>query len=397
MINLSFMRFVIWTTLLQKISGFEFRRNNQAIRHFTRSVLRERQQQIFQMTDNMTAVVQLPPNVRPPKKFVPVPYQYHEEITVDIEDLTNEGDGIARDKGWVVMVPLVLPGERVVVRIYKNHAKFSEADLVRVVNPSPDRVTPLCPYFSECGGCQYQHMTIEAQRKWKRNQVKSLLEKIGQIYDVNVNDVVGTTDYLYGYRTKLTPHYDSPKSSESIKIGFQKRGTRNVIDIEQCIIATPPINNKYNEFRTSFLSELNDMKLPKRGATLLFRECEEGVETDARKIITQKVKDINFKFKAGEFFQNNAYVLPLMIDHVLKWANGHNCTHFIDTYCGSGLFALTAASDFQTVIGIEVSDLAVTAARNTAELNKKTNVHFVCGSAEKIFERVQHFPPSQTV
>jgi tRNA (uracil-5-)-methyltransferase len=117
--------------------------------------------------------------------------------------------------------------------------------LVEVISSSPDRVIPPCEYFESCGGCQYQHMSIDAQRNLKKNQVEELLLKLGGLENIKVNDVVGTSD-LYGYRTKITPHYNVPYRNDNLKndlkIGFQKRGTRIMIDIEQCMIATPKIN-----------------------------------------------------------------------------------------------------------------------------------------------------------
>jgi 23S rRNA (uracil1939-C5)-methyltransferase/tRNA (uracil-5-)-methyltransferase len=128
----------------------------------------------------------------------------------------------------------------------------------------------------------------------------------------------------------------------------------------------------------------------------LFRDCEEGVETNHKQIISQKVGDVIFKFKAGEFFQNNAFALPLMVDHVINEASKTNCTHLIDTYCGSGLFAVSLAKSFETVYGVEVSDLAVTAAKANAILNDVKNAQFICGMSEQIFKKVSHFPRDST-
>ena len=336
-----------------------------------------------------------------PKKFSAFPFQYHEELIVTIEDVTNLGLGVARAKiadgqSWVVMVPLVLPGETVKVSIHRNNKNYSEADLVEVLEPSQDRVMPLCKYFSECGGCQYQHMSIDAQRMWKREQVSSLLEKIGGIENVEVDQAIGTSDHLYGYRAKLTPHYNAPRSSNDLKVGFQKRGTRIIVDIDKCVIATPDINNKYANIRST-LNEAVKLKLPKNGATLLFRECDEGIITDQRASVSHTLGDIKFYFKAGEFFQNNYHVLPLLVDYVVQVAQGDGCNRLIDAYCGSGLFALSASKYFESVSGVEVSEIAVNAAIETAKLNGITNSEFLCGSSENIFSKVSHLPADQTV
>ena len=88
---------------------------------------------------------QSPSHSTPPKHFIPTPFAYHETLELDIQTLTNEGRGIGRHNDWAVMVPFVIPGERVRVRIFRNHKNYSEADLVEVLTPSPQRVQPRCP------------------------------------------------------------------------------------------------------------------------------------------------------------------------------------------------------------------------------------------------------------
>lgn len=346
-------------------------------------------------------------------KFKPFPFEYHTELRIEIEDITNLGIGIGRvclpdGNRWVVMVPAVLPGEIVLVRVYRNHASYSEADLISVIQPSSDRVEPFCKFFQSCGGCQYQHMNISAQRKWKKNQVVSLLQRIGQVgnasistsnmhNEVPVNDVVGS-DHLFYYRSKMTPHFGTPNPQKPLKIGFQRKNSNVIIDVDHCPIASKPINDKYLESREKLLASV-DSKLWKRGATMLFRETDNGyVCTDPKESISQTVNSIKFEFKAGEFFQNNPYVLKLMVDHVLQKAvEGGELRYLVDVYCGSGLFALCAAHMFQAVYGVEVSVLSIEAAKRNAETNLISNAHFLCGSSEAIFENIKHLPSQETV
>lgn len=343
----------------------------------------------------------------PPRKFKDFPFAYHQELTLKIDSLSNLGQGVARttlNDGsiWVVFVPLVLAGEEVRVRVFRNMPSFSEADLLEVITPSPDRITPKCKYFAVCGGCQYQHMNIDMQRFWKKTQVDDVLARIGKLDKVAINDVVGTKE-LYGYRSKITPHYDAPVKSrpQDIKIGFQKRGTRNTIDIDHCVITTDAINAKYSETREKVIESVR-VSPPKKGATLLFRECDDRrVETDNRAIANATVNGIKFQFRAGEFFQNNPFALPLMVDHVIEQAikqhNGVSCSSLIDTYCGSGLFALCAASRFDNVYGVEISEIAVKAAIKSAVLNDIDNAHFTAGKSEAIFKQVEHLDRDRTV
>ena len=437
-----------------------------------------------------------------PKRFVKFPFDYHERVSITISDVTNLGSGVGRKvlsdgSKWVIHVPYTLPGEEIICQIYQNHKSYSEADLIEIKKPSEDRVQPQCQYFGTCGGCQYQHMSMEAQRKWKKQQVVQLLTRIGGFHiqgsetnnhnsiihdnadtisfdsiienddiesqssdndqststqtsttnsndsdndndnDVRsftsdlpilipaVNDVIGTSE-VDGYRAKLTPHYDSPMkqvkpgqvlSEQDIRIGFQMKSFRRIVDIEQCIIALPDVNQEYlktrNQLKNLFISLTNSsasttgttsfdpfssnkpkIKLPKNGATLLFRQVDEGVITDSRQIVTHTINNISYKFKAGEFFQNNLYILPHMIQYVLDQAKGDGCEILIDTYCGSGLFALASSIHFQKIWGIEISEQAIEFAKFSAEYNNITNTEFICGSSENIFEVVSNVIPT---
>ena len=95
-----------------------------------------------------------------PKGFSPNPYPYHHELNLEIDSLSNLGLGIGRDKGWVIQVPFVLPGEIVRVRIFRNHKNYSSADCIEILEQSASRTNPVCEIFGECGGCQYQHVGI---------------------------------------------------------------------------------------------------------------------------------------------------------------------------------------------------------------------------------------------
>ena len=110
-----------------------------------------------------------------PKGFHPEPFSYHQELELDIDALSNAGDGIGRVDGWVVFVPFALPGDRVKARVWRNDKNYSSADLVEIINPSQDRVEPGCRLFGTCGGCQYQHLSYDRQLLWKTRQVADLL------------------------------------------------------------------------------------------------------------------------------------------------------------------------------------------------------------------------------
>jgi tRNA/tmRNA/rRNA uracil-C5-methylase (TrmA/RlmC/RlmD family) len=432
----------------------------------------------------------------PPRGFRPGPFPFHYHLNIVIVDLGDMGWGrglladesdrdtkqpplegqpsdIARaeeasaavdlssvPEGWEVRVPLVMPGELVRVRIFKNFhsenpeqtAGYSEADLVEILRPSPERIQPRCPLAGSCGGCQFQHMKIDRQREWKTEYVRKGLEAQrirGYTPDASAKFIsireklfpTAGTDEIFEYRNKITPHYQAPVKMgddeyELKAIGFQQVSCRDIIDVEECPIATPAINATYKETRKELHEKalkglLNNKKRRKRnrrsksvdlGATLLFREADPDpdtgkpvVVTEFKEFMTTTVKGIKFRYMAGNFFQNNNYVVPLMVDAVIAAAlapgpNGRVPSYFLDCYCGSGLFALTASKKFKLCVGIEVNDLAVEEATQNAEMNSIGNCQFVAASAEAIFtsppaltiegfenQKIQEFPRDETV
>mmetsp|Transcript_30317 Transcript_30317/g.43363 ORF Transcript_30317/g.43363 Transcript_30317/m.43363 type:complete len:493 (+) Transcript_30317:601-2079(+) len=332
------------------------------------------------------------------QKTIPfVPFPINTELTLDIEDITNMGMGAARvllpdGSLWVVFVPLVLYGEKVLAKIKSNKSTYSEATLVKVLEPSLERVNPQCKYFSVCGGCQYQHMSLLAQRHWKQQQVITSLNRIGGLKDVVVNPVVGT-DESYGYRAKLTPHFDAFLGNKLPNIGFFHRQSKStIVDIDECVIATANINQKYKEMKRDFIETAKKSEKSKqKGATFLFREVDDGVVvTDPNVVACQTVGNIKFHFKTAEFFQNNPFVLPLLVDHVVAMARGDGCKHLLDAFCGTGLFALCAADHFQSVYGVELVPTAVETAIRNAMVNQIENVEFTKGLSQQIFTCVLH-------
>ncbi len=328
--------------------------------------------------------------MQPPRNFVAEPFGYREEVELRVESLTQLGQGLGRVDGWVVMAPFVIPGERVRVAIYRNFANYSEGDLLEVLEPSPDRLAPACPLFSVCGGCQYQHIEYGRQLREKTAQVADTLKRIGGL-EVSVDPAQGSPRQ-YGYRSKITPHYNRPETDGSQPIGFLRQGRRHeVVDVGQCPIATDAINQALPEARERARRE-GGKKRRRRGGTLLLRDVLEGVVTDPQAIVSERVGDLTFQFKAGEFFQNNPFVLPELVAHVSAEAASGGARFLVDAYCGSGLFALSAAPAFEAVAGVEISEASVRWARVNAEINGVGNARFIIGKADAVFRGLEFTP-----
>jgi tRNA/tmRNA/rRNA uracil-C5-methylase (TrmA/RlmC/RlmD family) len=328
---------------------------------------------------------------RPPKKFRPHPFAYHQEIEVVIESLTNLGSGVARVDGWVVFVPFTLPGEKVRARVYRNDKNCSHSDLVEVLVPSPDRITPLCPLFGECGGCQYQHFTYARQLEWKTRQVAELLRHMAGL-DCPVAPAIASPQ-IWNYRSKITPHFKEPRGRDLGPIGFLGNGQRSkIIDVPECPIAMDSINSALPAIRQRARDAAATFK---RGSTLLLRATPAGVETNPKAVVTESVGNLRFDFLAGDFFQNNPFILPAFTQYVASQAAAGDVRFLVDAYCGSGLFALTLASSFEKVLGVELSESAAAWARRNAAANHITHARFLAASAEAIFAEID-FPANQT-
>ena len=328
---------------------------------------------------------------RPPKKFVPTPFEYHEEIDLRIDSLTNLGAGVGRVDGWVVFVPYALPGELVRTRIFRNDKNHSQGDLVEVLEKSPDRVEPGCPLFGECGGCQYQHLSYEKQLAWKTRQIKELLKHMAkEEREVNFCE---SSEQIWNYRSKITPHFDKPKDGVIAEIGFLKVGRRNeILNVEHCPIAMAEINEALPAIHADVRANGRQFR---RGATILLRATQGRVERNPKAIAREEVGDAKFDFVAGEFFQNNPFILPKFTGYVGEKALAGGAKFLVDAYCGAGLFGIALARRFEKVMGVEVNEAGAQWAKNNVELNKLDNVSILQASAEAIFEKIDT-PPEET-
>ncbi len=328
---------------------------------------------------------------RPPKKFVPIPFEYHQEIELAIDSLTNLGAGVGRVGGWVVFVPFALPGETVRARVYRNDKNCSHADLVEVLVASPDRVQPRCPLFGDCGGCQYQHLTYERQLEWKSRQVGELMKHMAGI-EFPVNRCISTAQ-IWHYRSKITPHFERPRDGQIGAIGFLAVGQRSrLVDVPECAIAMEAINRALPEIRADIRARAGQFK---RGSTVLIRAAGDEVVTDFKATVRERVGELTFRFLAGDFFQNNPFILEAFTGYVARQAAAGGARFLVDAYCGSGLFALTLAGHFEKVAGVEVSETSCEWARRNAEANGIANAVFQTASAEAVFAAID-FPAEQT-
>jgi 23S rRNA (uracil1939-C5)-methyltransferase/tRNA (uracil-5-)-methyltransferase len=241
-------------------------------------------------------------------------------------------------------------------------------------------VAPACPLYGACGGCQYQHLAYEDQLALKTDGIRQLFAALGP----EVAPCV-PCPAPYGYRSKLTPHFARPRPDREPAIGFLRAGRRVTIDVAACPIATPAVNARLTELRADVRARWSTFR---RGATLLVREASSGVTVDPRDVVTEKVGDLSLRFLAGDFFQNNPFLLPRLVEHVAREAAAGGARFLVDAYCGSGLLGLAAAPLFERVVGVEVSASAVRWAGENAAGNGRDNCAYVQADASAVFTSI---------
>ena len=334
------------------------------------------------------------------KDFIDTPFAYHETVKVKIRNFNRDGWGVGKvflpsensneqrpqhqQPRWSVMVPNVMVGETVKVRIVRNFSAFSHGELVEVIHRHHRRQKPECQYFGTCGGCQFQHIPIGMQREWKTLFIQRGLFSRG-IKSCKVSRTKGSKSH-YQYRSKLTPHVGKSK------IGFHHQINDELVDIVRCPLATDAVNDKYETVRKeNFASKSKE----KENTTLLFRQSNDGVvRTSPEESVKTTVNGLEFTYQADDFFQVNESVLNMMVRHVIRAVK--DLPYLVDCYSGSGLFALSAAAQSKAVAGIEIKPQAVQAAIQNASKNNITNCRFKTGSAETIFDDMSDFVPSET-
>jgi tRNA/tmRNA/rRNA uracil-C5-methylase (TrmA/RlmC/RlmD family) len=273
-------------------------------------------------------------------------------VDLEIEDIAFGGKGVGRENGKAVFVPYTIEGETVSAEIVREKKQFAEAELVDVRERSPDRVEPQCPYFGRCGGCAYQHISCEHQLAIKWRQVRDALQRIGKLKDVPMRPIVPSPEQ-YGYRNRITVH------AQDAVIGFFRRDSHRLIDIEHCPISRDEVNRALTQLRTQ-----------------------------------THVRDGHYTLRASAnarvFAQTNDAVARALRDLVVDLVPP-NQQLLIDAYCGAGFFAKALLEKFERVIGIDWDRFAIAAAKDNA--NEKET--YIAGDVEEKLQKVGAVHPNR--
>lgn len=367
------------------------------------------------------------------QETVKPPVRPGQEIEVTVHGLGSSGEGVARYEGLTIFVPGGAPGDRLLARVQEVKRNYARAALVQVLEPSPDRVTPVCPVAGECGGCPLQHIAYEAQLRLKRQQVVDALERLGKLSGVTVHPTLGMAE-PWEYRNKA--QFPVGWRAGRVIAGFFAPGTHRIVDIERCAIQHPVANRilaavkelagRYGvpiydegthtgvlrhvlarvgrrtgeamavlvtngpEFphgraiarelmaRIPELVSVVQNINPVRTNVVLGRESRVLAGRDS---ITDSIGDLEFSISPVSFFQVNPAQTEVLYGKALEYAGLTGSETVIDLYCGIGTISLFLARQCREVIGIEWVEEAVEDAWENAARNGIRNVRFIAGDA----------------
>jgi 23S rRNA (uracil1939-C5)-methyltransferase len=319
------------------------------------------------------------------------------DFAVTVEKLVYGGDGLARLDGRVVLVPLVLPGERIRAKAEREKPGLVRARVLEVLEPAAGRIAPHCPYFGRCGGCHYQHATYEVQLEAKRCILAEELRRLGKIEPPAEIAVVAAEPWQYRNRTQLRV--------EDGRLGFLEARSHKLCAIERCPVSSP----KLNETIATLNGMLSDPRWPRFLRALEIFTDEERVQLNvleadrpiARRFFDWCAETVagfvpgtldyhgQFQVSANGFFQVNRFLADRLVEVALEGASGASA---LDLYAGAGLFTLPLAKLFGDVTAVEAGRAAIHDLESNATRAGFANVRVQQISTESYLAGLQTAP-----
>jgi 23S rRNA (uracil1939-C5)-methyltransferase len=322
-----------------------------------------------------------------------------QRLELQIEKLVFGGEGLARVNGQILLVPFVLPGERVAVASGHVNAGLLRGSLLEVIEAAPARITPRCEYFANCGGCHYQHAEYTVQLAQKKAILRETLQRLGGIRFEDEIAVLSAGPWHYRNRIQL--HFSDGK------LGFHKAGARDLCSINHCEISSPVLNAAIAKLQAAvrqpqwpqFLRSLelftNESELQltivdsaRPVAARFFEWCATFLQPLVPGAIEYAAAGHAFRVSRGSFFQVNRFLIDPLVTEALGGRAGN---YALDLFAGVGLFSLPLARRFARVEAIESSgpafrDLEWNAARGSA------GIRAIRGSAEEFLRSLKETP-----
>ncbi|MDR0489629.1 MAG: class I SAM-dependent RNA methyltransferase [Oscillospiraceae bacterium] len=274
--------------------------------------------------------------------------------TVTVTGYGSGGEGIARlGDGRVVFVRNAAREDVLEVTLTKDRPRSAHAEISRILVRSPYRIEPDCPYYPECGGCDFRHITYAEELEAKLQRVNDALHRIGGLCARAAH--ILSTGKTEGYRNKAVLH------SDGAAFGYYQAQSHDIIPIDRCLLLKDDLNNALKDIKRS-----GDITLSS-GRNGLSQPLEEELD--------------NLVFQISGFFQINTGAALLLYNKVREYAAMSGDEALIDLYCGVGAITLFVGRDAGYALGVEQNPAAVETARENARRNNLSHIEFICADA----------------
>lgn len=368
-----------------------------------------------------------------------IPVEKNKIYEMQIDALGSNGEGIGRIAGYTVFVEGALPGETIRVLIVKVKKNYGYGKLMEILEVSPERREPMCPVAKQCGGCQLQHLSYEAELAYKTREVKDVMERIGGIKGVEVKPALGMEN-PWRYRNKA--QFPVGRGKNGCAIGFYAKRSHRIVDTEKCFLQNECndeiigiVRTFLNEFHIPLYDEekhkglvrhiltrigrnsgeimvcivINGKKLPNSDILVERLKAVEGVVSIVLNVnkektnvilgqkiialwgkdtITDSIDGIAFEISPLSFYQVNPVQTEVLYGKAVELADLKGDETVLDLYCGIGTISLFFARKAKKVFGVEIVPEAIADAKKNAARNGITNVEFAVGAAEEVIPRL---------
>jgi len=306
-------------------------------------------------------------------KPAPTPAKEH-ELELTIASLAGGGDGVGRAAGGrVCFVPFSAPGDRVRVRVVKEHARFARGEIVELLAAGPSRTTPECPVFGVCGGCAWQHVRYDAQLEAKREILRSALERVGRLRLPGPIELMPCpAPYRYRTRTRVLV--------EGGRVGYRRRRSHALCATSHCPVLVPELD--------AVLAQLGDgepdpgeweMASGEGGVVRIERLSPTGPRSATGELAIQ-VGDDSLVFSPGVFVQSNRWLRDALAAAVLEAAGQGRLA--IELFAGAGFLTLGLARRFRRVVAVEADAASCADLLRNARRAGLHNIELCCEAAE---------------
>ena len=342
------------------------------------------------------------------------------EVQVNIESMAFKGYGVARVDGKVLFIPHSVTGDKAWIKIIEKKKNYSIGKCIQLIEPSPWRVNPPCPFFGQCGGCQWQHINDSIQINLKEEILKEILTRLGGLKETPPI-TVAPSPQPYGYRARIQ------LKVKGEAMGYYQERSHRIVDIDHCPIAHPLVNQIIPSLRKASPSffQMEEIEInvsPEEGKGVLILHplsFHQGTKDFVKEFlqIHPVLKGIAVMRKKGltlfgdpylnftislnrwgeksvlrlrtspeSFFQVNLEQNQTLIRTVLEFSDVNEDEKVLDLYAGVGNFTFPLATASKEVWGIEENRSAVEDACFNAERNGIKNCNFMQGRVEDILK-----------